>query len=79
MKVQHLEDYTEVILSKRNLLALLHKVDDPTSFKTITHRGLIVRVEPDDVHYGGRTPGPMSKATEKFILEHQQRPVGGGA
>ena len=64
----------DVILSKRNLLALLSKVDDPYSSKTLIQEGepgwLIVRAEPDDEHYALRKPGRMSGKTEAFIKEH---------
>lgn len=51
-----------VVLSKRNLLALLAKVDDPDSGKTIFLLGdadgydLWVHAEPDILHYGMREP-----------------------
>lgn len=63
-----------VYLSKRNLLALLHKVDIPGSLKTIVSRdGFAVVAEPDDTHYAGREepPGPMHPQTETFIEEGQ--------
>jgi hypothetical protein len=65
--------YVHVTLSKRNLLALLEKVDDPTSVKQISRlvpeAGIMLHVEaePDDVHYGGRPAGGMRDSTEEFI------------
>lgn len=67
-----------IVLSKRNLLTLLSKVDDPSSRKTLlAGRGgvngvgdqtLIVKCETDEVHYAQRRPaGPMSESTEAFI------------
>lgn len=63
---------TTVTLSKRNLLALLHKVDDPASAKIIYRRlengqVLVVQAEPDEEHYGERTPGVMTFNIEEFI------------
>lgn len=69
-----------VTLSKRNLLALLQKVDDPLSARMLVSghvylQGglldgieLVVRCEPDDKHYAEReAPGPMHPLTESFI------------
>jgi hypothetical protein len=62
-----------VRLSKRNLLALLDKVDRPESVATIYKRcdGVIVSVcaELDDKHYEGRTAGRMERGTEARIQE----------
>lgn len=78
--------YGEIILSKRNLLALLSKVDDPASAKTI-HKyipttgeaphveHIVVVAEPDEEHYQHTflsAPGKMSEKTEKFIEEHSK-------
>jgi hypothetical protein len=64
---------TEVRLSKRNLLALLDKVDDPGSLTTLVRRTkaglLIVKAEPDAEHYGDREPGPMSERSEAAIQQ----------
>jgi len=69
-----------VVLSRRNLLALLAKLDGhpPESACTITfpgtseEPGLVVVAEPDAVHYQSRpTPsGPMHPDTEAWIDEH---------
>jgi hypothetical protein len=71
-----------VVLSKRNLLALLHKVDQEWSRKTITNDFIWLEgellpvntvdfniiVEPDSEHYSGReTPGEMHHESEAFI------------
>lgn len=65
----------EVVLSRRNLLAFLHKLDMPGSARTIQSNDapegfmLRVRCEDDDEHYGRRPfpPGPMHPDTEEFI------------
>ena len=69
-----------VTLSKRNLLTLLHKVDDPLSTRmlvggyTYLDGGffdgieLVVRCEPDNAHYADReAPGPVHPRAEAFI------------
>jgi len=64
---------TEVVLSRRNLLALLHKLDMPGSNRTIIKPcGTIVRCETDEEHYTGRyiPIGIMHPDTEEFINEH---------
>ena len=64
-----------VTLSKRNLLSLLHKVDDSDSYRTITlndeEEGIcvVVMAEPDMEHYD-REPGEMSLDTEDFIQKN---------
>lgn len=74
-----------VTLSRRNLLALLHKVDWPGSARTIVNNDcywnglpidgltLVLRVEDDDEHYRRRAepPGHMHPRTEVFILDHR--------
>ncbi len=69
-----------ITLSKRNLLALLGKVDDPHSHKTIVifnnNCALTVVAEPDDLHYRDRrrgTGGRMVDGTETFIAANQSR------
>jgi hypothetical protein len=73
-----------VVLSRRNLLSLLAKLDqnmeaaeadvlklEDMSAVTIrrhTEAGLLtVRGEEDFIHYGHRTPGPMSDRTESAL------------
>lgn len=65
-----------VTLSRRNLLALLHKLEMPGSARTLTTDyacpegwSLIVRSESDGEHYGSRSepPGPLHPASELFV------------
>ncbi len=70
-----------VTLSRRNLLALLHKLYWPGSEREIWNTDcyrdrkpvsdllLILRCEEDEEHYARRTapPGPMHPASEAFI------------
>lgn len=73
-----------VTLSKRNLLSLLHKVDQEWSAATIVRDAnpaapdreptLWVTAETDEVHYAdperlGAGPGIMHPATESFVAE----------
>ena len=80
----------QVVLSKRNLLALLHKVDQDWSQKTITNDYIYVNgellppevvdfviiAEPDEEHYADRDapPGPMIDRTEAFIVASTATP-----
>ena len=61
----------EVTLSRRNLLALLHKLDWEDSERTIakSQDGILVTlvVEEDDEHYGDGEFGIMHPETERFI------------
>jgi hypothetical protein len=65
----------EVTLSRRNLLALLQKLEMLGSARTLTSDDcpdgleLVVRAEEDEDHYRGRTapPGPMHPRTESFL------------
>lgn len=73
------ESEIEVVLSRRNLLAGLHKLDMPGSYRELQTddgddpRVLRVRFEDDADHYAHpdrRAPkiaGPMHPDTEKFI------------
>jgi hypothetical protein len=74
------DDYVLVTLSKRNLLALLQRVDDPFALRLLTggyvYRDreltdgitLIVGCQPDAEHYADREPpGRMKPSTEAFI------------
>lgn len=62
-----------LVLSRRNLVSLLAKVDGspPDSFCTITGgseaEGWAISVEPDEVHYATRLAGPMHPDTEDAI------------
>lgn len=78
----------EVTLSRRNLLALLQKLEMQGSARTLTSEDcpegleLVVRAEEDDHHYGSRSepPGPMHPRTESFLQglgAGPDRPAGG--
>lgn len=66
-----------IVLSKRNLLTLLQKVDDDSSRKTLIAVGggengvgdlLVVKCEPDEVHYAERpSAGEVHPNAETFI------------
>ena len=57
-----------IILSKRNLLALLHKLIMKDSHRTLVKPGgIVIKVEPDEVVYADRAPGEMHPETEEFI------------
>ena len=68
-------EVVEVVLSRRNVLALLAKASGWPRGSTgvLTRPGaparplLVVRIEPDDVHYTSRQPGAMHRATVAFI------------
>lgn len=59
----------DIVLSRRNLLSLLHKLDMPGSARMLVapDEAFCVFVEDDDVHYNGRVPGKMHPETEAFI------------
>lgn len=63
----------DVILSRRNLLSLLHKLDMPgsarTLFRDVDGLRLVVRAETDEEHYAEREPGAVHPETEKFVKE----------
>ena len=72
--ISHGEQGVHIELSRRNLLALLHKLEKPGSARLISIEGedgfeLWVAAAPDEVHYAGREPGRMSQDTEEFIRE----------
>jgi len=50
-----------VELTERNLRALLDKLDDPNSKRTIIdgEHKIAVKAVPDEAHYGDRAPGLM--------------------
>jgi len=62
-----------VTLSRRNLMTLLTKLEHPESARTIYRDfpdigcTLVLKAEPDDIHYRNRTPGPMADWTEREI------------
>jgi hypothetical protein len=66
------------VLSKRNLLTLLGKLERPESQRTLYGPmfNFTVRAEPDSVHYAhesreGQPPGPVHSAEETFIKEYK--------
>lgn len=75
MKLLHSERSIHIVLSKANLLALLHKVDQPDSAKMIYRRDgdtvITVSAELDADHYKDRDRGLMANATEAFINQHK--------
>ena len=70
-----------VVLSRRNLLSLLHKLELPGSARTLSGGDavepweLIVTAEDDKQHYRslGRDPGVMHPYTEAFLREEEAR------
>jgi hypothetical protein len=69
----------EITLSRRNLLALLHKLDWEGSARTIQKMvggGVVLTVvaEDDDEHYGDDGAGVMHDETERFIETHGSLP-----
>ena len=69
--------FIRVVLSRRNLRALLAKLDIEDSkralFTTDRHNRLvIVSAEDDDVHYVHREPGPLHPATEAVLKQASQ-------
>ena len=73
MRIEYDGQTPHVYLSRRNLLALLTKLDMPGSARTIVwHDEFSVTSEPDDVHYShesrlGCPPGVMHPQTEADI------------
>ncbi len=64
-----------LILSKRNLLSLLHKLEMEGSEKTLGvwdgTKWFYVKSESDEEHYKDRIPaGVMHPETEQFLSEH---------
>ena len=56
-------------LTRRNLLTLLAKLEDPTSQRTMIDqdREITVRAVSDDAHYTTRTPGEVARRhVDKF-------------
>lgn len=68
----------KLVLSRRNLLTLLAKLDEPEShrtlYKMLSDIGVycIVQAEDDAEHYGSRKPGPMSPLTEATLKQYQK-------
>lgn len=65
-----------IYLSRRNLRALLAKLDEAGSLRTLwilTDDGTMsVTAEDDATHYIGRKPGPMSLTTETTLANQEQ-------
>ena len=53
-----------VELTERNLRALLAKLDNPQSYRTLIDpdRNIAVRAVPDEAHYTDREPGPAAES-----------------
>ena len=79
MKLEIDSEQITVRLSRRNLLALLHKLERPDSARTIDKideisDGTCIKwqavAEEDAIHYANREPpGPMHPAEEKFLAQ----------
>ena len=74
MEIEHRPSGTWVILSKRNLLSLLAKLNgQPAGSACTIAKAAVggsyfyVKAEEDAVHYSGRKPGPMALETEEAI------------
>jgi hypothetical protein len=72
----------KVRLSRRNLMTLLAKLDEPGSARTIYQHANLeadlplieVTSEEDGRHYQGREPGVVSDRTEATLAGLKQRP-----
>lgn len=67
--------FIRVTLSRRNLLALLHKLEMAGSHRMIGKElanglTLTIKAEEDEESYQEREPGRMHPETEKFILKN---------
>ena len=59
-----------ITLSRRNLLTLLSKLEQPNSARTlIKPGGTVVKVETDEQHYKGREPGRANDESEAFVRD----------
>jgi hypothetical protein len=71
MKLMVQAHMVKVVLSRRNLLSLLHKLSvsdsEATLVKHIGRDTLIVQAEDDGPHYAGQSAGQMHPDTEAFI------------
>lgn len=72
-----------LVLSRRNLLALLHKIDlresEQTIIKDFPSARVIVTSEDDDAHYADSSPGPMSPETEQWLADVARESAGESA
>lgn len=70
MRLERVGTVPRIVLSERNLLALLAKLREPDSARTLYGCGVYVTAEVDDVHYVDRVPpGPCTEVTEDGIRE----------
>jgi hypothetical protein len=65
--------HVDVTLSRRNLRSLLTKLAEPVSLRTLIRDmdngvRLIVRSDPDYIHYADREAGTLVPATEAKLL-----------
>ena len=65
MKFDH-ENQT-IELTRRNLVILLAKLDDPNSFRTLSKDGWAVKAVEDDEHYSDRPHGYVLSETIDYI------------
>ena len=78
MKLKVENNLITVKLSKRNLLAMLHKVDSSDSAKTLFKQTdddykLVMIAETDDEHYHpDESAGKMHPSAEEFIKIHSK-------
>lgn len=93
MKLDLRDDHVFVVLSRRNLFALLHKLEMPGSARTLlcgdnpidgkptSDVVLVVHAEDDEPHYATRIapPGPMHPATECALDAERVQRVGRAA
>lgn len=81
MRIEYMHtgcDQATVTLSKRNLLAMLHKLEMPGSARTLVSGcgQLILQCETDEEHYADRPEGPpgtMHFHTETFIQAEERK------
>lgn len=65
-----------LVLSRRNLLSLLVKLDQGDSARTLVKdfpsARVVITSEDDPTHYAETTPGPMSAQTEEELVRIAQ-------
>jgi hypothetical protein len=64
--------HTTIVLSERNLLSLLVKLQDPLSARSLriedeSGDSVLVKAEPDEEHYAERSPGPIWPAHQAVL------------
>ena len=64
----------QVTLSRRNLLALLHRLEMADSATIIKPSGDIIVAETDEIHYRNRPKGPgrMHPDNEQFVADMEE-------